>query len=124
MNWFTQRQLGKSLAASTTFRRKPFRYEPRFAHGGLGSTADQIDVIVYDSDDLPFALMELKPDVDYESEMDAAIKYQLFVTAPLTGAPRFLGAYANGVAADGALEASIKAFCIACTRYRICEAWS
>ena len=95
-------------------------HEIHFAHGSRGSNADEVDVIVYDSDDLPFALVELKSHHEFEREKYRAIQYQLFGTAPLAGAPRLL-VYAT-VEPKGA-EPSFKAICIDYTKYKTFEAW-
>ena len=95
-------------------------HEMHFAHGSRGSNADEVDIIVYDSDALPFALIELKPHHDFEREKYQAIQYQLFGTAPLAGAPRLL-VYAT-VEPQGA-EPSLKAICIDYTRFKTFEAW-
>ena len=72
-----------------------------------------MDVIVYDSDNLPFALMELKSHHDFEREKYRAIEYQLFGTAPLTGAPKLL-VFAT-VEPNGS-EPSLNAICIDYTK--------
>ena len=95
-------------------------HEIHFAHGSRGSNADEVDTIVYDSDGLPFALVELKSHDDFESEKYNAIQYQLFGTAPLAGAPRLL-VYAT-VEPRGP-EPSLKAICIDYAKYKTFEAW-
>jgi type I restriction enzyme M protein len=65
-------------------------HEKRYAHGSKGSLSDEVDILVSDPDDLPFALWELKSAEEYERERADAIKNQLFGTAPLVGAPKFL----------------------------------
>ena len=95
-------------------------HEIHFAHGSRGSNADEVDVIVYDSDNLPFALMELKSHHDFEREKYRAIEYQLFGTAPLTGAPKLL-VFAT-VEPNGS-EPSLNAICIDYTKYKTFEAW-
>ena len=95
-------------------------HEIHFAHGSRGSNADEVDIIVYDSDDLPFALVELKSHHEFEREKYPAIQYQLFGTAPLSGAPKLL-VYAT-VEPKGS-EPSLNAICIDYTRYKTFEAW-
>ena len=95
-------------------------HEIHFAHGSRGSNADEVDIIVYDSDDLPFALVELKSHHDFEKEKYPAIRYQLFGTAPLAGAPRLL-VYAT-VEPIGP-DPSLNAICIDYTKYKTFEAW-
>ena len=94
-------------------------HEVHFAHGSRGSNADEVDVIIYDEDDLPFALFELKSHDEFEREKYRAIQYQLFGTAPLTGSPSLL-VYAT-VEPRG--PASLKAICIDYSEYKDFDAW-
>ncbi len=95
-------------------------HEIHFAHGSKGSKADEVDVVVYDRDGLPFAIFELKSAQDFEREKYRAIQYQLFGTAPITGSPRLL-VYAT-VQPRGATPA-IEAICVDYTKYKSFEAW-
>jgi len=95
-------------------------HEIHFAHGSRGSKADEVDVIVYDGDGLPFALFELKSAQDFEKEKYSAIQYQLFGTAPITGSPRLL-VYAT-VLPRGETPV-IEAICVDYTKYKSFEAW-
>jgi type I restriction enzyme M protein len=65
-------------------------HEKHYAHGSKGSHSDEVDLLLLDSENLPFALWEFKSAADYNSEKEDAIKRQLFGTAPLVGAPKLL----------------------------------
>lgn len=65
-------------------------HEQHYAHGRKGTLGDEVDYVIYDADDLPYALWEVKSAEEYDREKEDAIKYQLFGTAPLVGAPRLL----------------------------------
>ena len=95
-------------------------HEIHFAHGSRGSNADEVDIIVYDSDDLEFAIVELKAHDEFEREKYHAIQYQLFGTAPLVGAPRLL---VYGTVQPEGTEPSLDAICIDYTKYKTFEAW-
>ena len=65
-----------------------FRYEPRFMYfeqyktiGHPGSRAE-VDLTVYDKDELAFAMWEFKSIFDYEENQDYYISHQLFDPAP------------------------------------------
>lgn len=77
--------------------RKPFLYPPEMMwiekhirHGHPGSMKDEVDLIIEDGDGLPFAMWEFKSAEEYGRRPEDYIRYQLFGTAPLVGAPRFL----------------------------------
>ena len=95
-------------------------HEIHFPHGSKGSNADEADIIVYDSDDLEFALLELKSHSEFDREKYDAIQYQLFGTASLIGAPKLL-VYAT-VQPKGT-KPSLDAICIDYTKYKTFEAW-
>lgn len=65
-------------------------HEQYFKHGSTGSLSDEVDYMIYDEDKLPFALWEIKSAEEFERKQEETIQYQLFGTAPLTGAPKFL----------------------------------
>lgn len=65
-------------------------HEKHYAHGSKGSLSDEVDILLLDPDNLPFAMWELKSAADYERERTDAIQNQLFGTAPLAGAPKLL----------------------------------
>ncbi len=74
-----------------------FKYEPDslyiekyYKHGHPASKHDEVDLVIFDNDDLPFAAWEFKAPDDFHAKKDEYIKYQLFGTAPLIGAVRLL----------------------------------
>ena len=67
-----------------------FYHEKYFRHGHPGSKRDEVDLIIYDNDNLPFAIWEFKSAQEYDNDPDKYIKYQLFGTAPLVGNPKLL----------------------------------
>ena len=69
-----QPQLVSSVVAAYNYPTEAIGHEIHFAHGSRGSKADEVDIIVYDSDNLPFALMELKSHHDFEREKYPAIR--------------------------------------------------
>ena len=95
-------------------------HEIHYAHGSKGSKADEVDVLIWDPDGVPYAMCELKAASEYSRDRDDAIKNQLFGTAPLVGAPKLL-IYAT-VEPRGA-KPKIKALCIDYTKYKSYEAW-
>ena len=116
-----------SMLASDEYKYKKVNlgHEMRFAHGSRGSNADVVDVIIWDEDGLPFAIIELKSAEEYDREKAAAIRYQLFGTAPLVGAPKLL-IYATVVpdSRDRAkCKLRISAICIDYSKYRTYETW-
>jgi type I restriction enzyme M protein len=95
-------------------------HEQYFAHGSSGSLADEVDLIIYDEDDLPYAVWEFKSWEKFKSNEQAAIKYQLFGTAPLIGAPKLL-VYAS-IQPQGELPV-ISLKCIDYTKHKSYESW-
>ena len=95
-------------------------HEQYFAHGSSGSLSDEVDLIIYDEDDLPYAVWELKASEKYKVDEDKAIQYQLFGTATLIGSPKLL-VYATIYAKDK--EPSIELKCIDYTQYKSYESW-
>ncbi len=65
-------------------------HEQYFKHGSSGSLSDEVDFLIYDDDDLPYALWEIKASSEYVPSESKTIQYQLFGTAPLTGGPKYL----------------------------------
>ena len=65
-------------------------HEQYFAHGSSGSLSDEVDLMIYDEDGLPYALWEFKAAEKYVSDEDRAIEFQLFGTAPLSKGPKLL----------------------------------
>ncbi len=45
-------------------------HEMHFAHGSKGSKSDEVDIIIRDEDQLPYAMVELKAASDFKSEKD------------------------------------------------------
>lgn len=67
-------------------------HEKDVKHGSTGSSFDEIDLVILDGDDLPFAVWEFKSAEDYASQLEPATQYQLFGTVPLltAGSPRHI----------------------------------
>jgi type I restriction enzyme M protein len=95
-------------------------HEIHFAHGSKGSKSDEVDILVRDEDQLPYALVELKAASEFERDKDSAIRDQLFGTAHLVGSPKLL-VYAT-VEPKGEYP-KIRAICIDYTKYKSYEAW-
>lgn len=95
-------------------------HEVYFAHGSKGSKSDEVDVLIWDSDNMPYAMFELKAASKFATDKDDAIKRQLFGTAPLVGSPKLL-IYAT-VEPKGDAPV-IRAICIDYTKYKSYETW-
>lgn len=95
-------------------------HEIHFAHGSKGSKSDEVDVLIRDPDQLPYALIELKAASEFDSDKNEAIKGQLFGTAPLVGSPKLL-VYAT-VEPKGS-SPKIRAICIDYTKHKSFDAW-
>lgn len=65
-------------------------HERHIEHGRKGSLSDEVDLILYDNDGLPFAICEFKSFEEYEREKESSIRLQLFGTAPFVGTPKLL----------------------------------
>lgn len=102
------------------YEKERLGHELHFAHGSKGSKSDEVDVLIWDEDDLPYAIVELKSARDFEREKYDAIQYQLFGTASLVGAPKLL-IYAT-VKPSGS-QPAITAVCIDYTKYKSFDAW-
>ncbi len=111
-----------ALLASEKYKydRGSLGHEIHFAHGSKGSKADEVDILIWDDDELPFAMIEVKSATKYEVEKDDAIRHQLFGTAPLVGTPKLI-VYAT-VMPDGPTP-EIQAVCIDYTLYKDFDAW-
>lgn len=94
-------------------------HEIHFAHGSKGSKSDEVDALVWDSDGLPYAMVELKAASEFEKNRDDTIKHQLFGTATLVGSPKLL-VYAT-VEPKGTPK--IRCLCIDYTKHKTFEAW-
>jgi len=97
-----------------------FYHEQYFAHGSSGSLSDEVDLIIYDDDDLPYAVMEFKSSEKYASDEEKAIKYQLFGTAPLIGSPKLL---VYGTIRPNEAKAEIELKCIDYIKHKSYESW-
>jgi type I restriction enzyme M protein len=95
-------------------------HEQYFAHGSSGSLSDEVDLIIYDEDDLPYAMIELKSSEKYVCDEDKAIKYQLFGTAPLVGAPKLL---VYGTIHPNNKNINFELKCIDYIKYKSYESW-
>ncbi|WP_222124188.1 class I SAM-dependent DNA methyltransferase [Lysinibacillus fusiformis] len=95
-------------------------HEQYFAHGSSGSLSDEVDLMIYDEDGLPYALWEFKAASEYKSKEDKTIEFQLFGTAPLTKGPKLL-VYAT-IEPRGK-ESKITLKCIDYTKYKSYESW-
>lgn len=95
-------------------------HEQYFRHGSSGSLSDEVDIMIYDEDNLPYALIELKSAEKFNSEEESAIQYQLFGTAPLTNGPKYL-VYATVEPMKENVELKVK--CIDYTKYKSYESW-
>ncbi|TFE01776.1 SAM-dependent DNA methyltransferase [Jeotgalibacillus salarius] len=95
-------------------------HEQYFAHGSSGSLSDEVDLMIYDEDNLPYALWEFKSAQEFKTKEDSTIKYQLFGTAPLTSGPKLL-VYATIEPKGNNPEINLK--CIDYTKYKSYESW-
>ena len=95
-------------------------HELHFAHGSKGSKSDEVDIIIRDEDQLPYAVVELKAASEFDREKDDAIKNQLFGTAPLVGSPKLL-VYAT-VEPKGT-QPKLRSICIDYTKHKTYDAW-
>lgn len=95
-------------------------HEVHFEHGSKGSKSDEVDVLIRDTDGLPYALVELKATHEYDHARDDAIRLQLFGTAPLVGSPKLL-IYAT-VDPKGP-KPKVRAVCIDYSKHKSYEAW-
>jgi type I restriction enzyme M protein len=64
-------------------------YHEKYCKHGRASK-DEVDLVIYDGDALPFAMWELKSAEEFEKNQEKQIESQLFGTAPLVGTPKFL----------------------------------
>ena len=53
--------IGLLGSATYNYPLESIGHEIHFRHGSKGSNADEVDIVVYDRDNLPFALIEIKP---------------------------------------------------------------
>ena len=64
--------------------------ERYYKHGHPSSKRDEVDLVILDEEDLPFAMWEFKTPSEFDAKADEYIEYQLFGTAPLVGMPQVL----------------------------------
>ena len=88
--------------------------------GSKGSSPKKVDVVVYDPDGLPFAMIELKSSKDYTAYRDHAIEHQLFGLAPFVGSPALL-VFATIHSGSGAPK--ITAECIDYATHKSFQSW-
>lgn len=98
-----------------------FYIERHYKHGHPSSKRDEVDLLILDADDLPFAMWEFKAPGDFEPNAEEYIRYQLFGTAPLVGAPKLL-AYATVYPPDAA-PAALTIRCIDAIAFPAYETW-
>lgn len=86
------RALALALLRSNTFNYplESFYIEKYYKHGHPSSKHDEVDLLILDPERLPFAMWEFKTPSEYDKQGDEYIRYQLFGTAPLVGAPKLL----------------------------------
>lgn len=94
--------------------------EKYYQHGHPTSKRDEVDILIFDSDHLPFAMWELKSAKEYDKDPDKFIKSQLFGTAPLVGAPKLL-VYAT-IKPSGE-KPTLTAICIDYIKYKTYDSW-
>ena len=97
-----------------------FYIEKYYKHGHPSSKHDEVDLVIFDDDDLPFAMWEFKSKDDYDKDLDEFIRYQLFGTAPLVGAPKLL-VYAT-VKPTGKTP-SLTLICIDYSKHQSFDSW-
>jgi type I restriction enzyme M protein len=97
-----------------------FWIEKYYKHGHPSSKHDEVDLVIFDNDELPFAMWEFKSPDDYDKSADDYIQYQLFGTAPLVGAPRLL-AYAT--IKPGGHHPFLTLICIDRSKYASYDSW-
>jgi type I restriction enzyme M protein len=95
-------------------------HEKHYAHGRKGTLGDEVDLIIFDSDDLPFAIWEFKSAEEYKTDQESDIRLQLFGTAPLVGAPKLL---VHATIKHGTPKATFSLICIEYTKYKTYESW-
>jgi type I restriction enzyme M protein len=119
------RALTLCILASKDYKYPPdnFYIEKYYEHGStspLGRGRDEVDLIIYDDENLPFAMWEFKSAEEYERYFENAIRFQLFGTSPLVGAPKIL-VYATIKPAG--ITPVMTLTCIDRTRYPSFESW-
>jgi len=95
-------------------------HEKHYKHGSAGSLSDEVDFLIFDEDNLPYALWEVKAPNEFLKKESDAIKYQLFGTATLVGVPKYL-VYATILPKGVTPIISLK--CIDYTEIKTYESW-
>lgn len=103
-----------------SYKLESLGHEIHFHHGSKGSNADEVDILVWDEDRLPYALIELKAASEFDAKRDETIRGQLFGTAPLVGSLKLL-VYAT-VDPSGTTP-TIKCVCIDYTKHKNYDDW-
>lgn len=104
------------------YRVERLYHEQHFKRGSSGAKDDETDYLLYDEEDMPYALIEIKPYDLYKNAKveERAIRYQLFATAPLAKNPSLL-VYAT-IAPSGD-DATLIVKCIDFSQYKSYESW-
>ena len=104
------------------YRVEKIYHEQHFRRGSSGAKDDEADYVLYDEDNLPYALIELKPYDLYNQKRieERAIRYQLFATAPLAKSPPLL-VYGSIDPSGENPELIVK--CIDYAQYKSYESW-
>lgn len=72
------------------YKAENFSIEETYTIGHPTTSGAQVDLIIYDGDDQPFVMCEIKEPAKYVSDEAVAIKHQLFATAPQVHVPSCL----------------------------------
>lgn len=86
------RALALCMLCSNEYRYecKYFYIEKYYSIGRPSQSRAEIDLIIYDHDELAFSVWEFKSAEDYEVRPEYYIEHQLYDPAPLIGAPKYL----------------------------------
>jgi len=109
--------VGKDLRYQAT----RFYIEKYYKHGHPSSKHDEVDLVIFDEDDLPYAMWDFKSAEEYDKDPDEFIRYQLFGTAPLVGGPKLL-VYAT--IKPGGETPGLTLICIDYTKHQSFESWA
>lgn len=95
-------------------------HEKHYAHGRKGTLGDEVDLLIFDADNLPFAMWEFKSAEEYDTDRENDIKLQLFGTALLVGAPKLL---IHATIKPNTAKPVFSLTCIEYTKYKTYESW-
>lgn len=95
-------------------------HEKHYAHGRKGTLGDEVDLIITDADNLPFAMWEFKSAEEYLTDQENDIRLQLFGTAPLVGAPKLL---VHATINPNTPNPTLSLICIEYSKYKTYESW-